>query len=423
LSSALALGSAGHPVTVYEARPFLGGRATSYPTNGVTIDNCQHILLRCCHNLMDFYRRLGVDKKVTFYREFYWMEPGGRTSIMKRGILPAPAHFAESFAFLRFIGLADKLAIARGLLAVRSEYGMRADLDEITMLQWLKEKHQTSRAIARFWRQVLVSAVNEELDVMAASHGLQVFYLGFLAGAENYEMGVPAVPLGELYSQGLWARYPNILFEFRSSLERLEIADGLVQMATVNGKTVTADRYLLALPFERIRKVAPGLGLDLAAFTHVPITGIHLWFDRPITDLPHATFLDRTIHWLYNKGEGKHVQLVVSASRSLTKMSRQEITGLALEELAEFLPSVKQAKLERAHVVKEMHATFSASVGLASKRPNQKTEIANLFLAGDWTNSGWPSTMEGAVRSGYKAAEAILESTGSPQSFLKPDPR
>ncbi len=429
LSSALALGLAGHPVTVYEARPFLGGRATSYPLNSgvaepVTIDNCQHILLRCCQNLIDFYRRLGVDDKVTFHREFYWMEPGGKTSVMKRGLLPAPAHFAGSFALLHFLSAADKWAVARGLLAVRSEYGFRRDLDSITMLDWLREKKQTSRAIDRFWRQVLVSAVNEELDTMAAAHGLQVFYLGFLAGADCYEMGVPSIPLAQLYSQELWRQHPNVRFEFRSALEHIDVSESRVARAVLSGgETVLADHYVLALPFERVASLAPGLDLDLAEFDHVPITGIHLWFDRSITQLPHATLLDRTIQWLYNKEDGKYLQIVVSASRSLTKKSREDVIALALKELAEFFPAVKEAKLERAHVVKEMRATFSAKVGLEAKRPVNGTNVSNLFLAGDWTKSGWPSTMEGAVRSGYMAAEALLESVGEPRRFLHLDPR
>lgn len=421
LATALKLGSAEHNVTVYEARPFLGGRATSYPLNTETdqqivIDNCQHILLRCCTSLIDFYRRLGVASKVTFYKEFYWIEPGGRTSVMKRGLLPAPAHFTESFTKLRFLSVADKWSVAQGLLSVRYEFGKRSDLDSITMLDWLREKNQTPRAIERFWRQVLVSAVNEELENMAAVHGLQVFYLGFLAAADNYEMGIPAIPLAELYSPKRWQNYSNIRFEFRSSLERVNIEGGEVVSASVGGKTITADSYVLALPFEKVAQVAPGLNLDLTEFSHVPITGIHLWFDRPITNLPHATLLDRTIQWMYNKGEGKHVQLVVSASRSLSEMSRGDIINLALKELAEFFPTVKEAKLERAHVVKEMRATFSAKPGLEEKRPTSKTAISNLFLAGDWTKTGWPSTMEGAVRSGFNAAEAVIAGCSSRSS-------
>lgn len=401
LATALALGSAGHPVTVYEARPFLGGRATSYAVNDVTIDNCQHILLRCCANLQDFYRRLNVAEQIHFYREFYWIEPGGRISVMKRGFLPAPLHFTGSFAKLSFLTLADKMAVASGLLAVKYEYGKRADLDQITMADWLREKKQTPQAIERFWRQVLVSAINEELDKMAAAHGLQVLYLGFLANAQNYEMGVPSVPLGDLYSSKAWKHYETVKFEYKSPIDRLEIVSGEVR------GPMHADAYVLAVPFERVSALAPELNLDLSAFTHSPITGIHLWFDRKITDLPHATLLDRTIQWMYNKQDGRHLQLVVSASRSLTEMARADVISLALKELAEFFPEVKNAKLERAHVVKEMRATYSAIPGLEAVRPVQKTKIHNLFLAGDWTKTGWPATMEGAVRSGYLAAETI----------------
>ncbi len=415
LAAALALGSAGHPVTVYEARPFLGGRATSYAVNDVTIDNCQHILLRCCTNLIDFYQRLNVAEQIHFYREFYWIEPGGRMSVMKRGLLPAPLHFTESFATLRFLSIADKMSIASGLLAVKYEYGKRGDLDQITMADWLREKRQTPRAIERFWRQVLVSAINEELDRMAAAHGLQVLYLGFLANSQSYEMGVPVVPLANLYSAEAWSPYEYVKFAYRSAVELLQIENGKVC------GPIKAEAYVLAVPFERVSALAPQLSLDLSAFTHSPITGIHLWFDRPITELPNATLLDRTIQWMYNKKDGRHLQLVVSASRSLTEMPRGEVIEMALKELAEFFPSVAQAKLERAHVVKEVRATFSATPGLEAQRPLQTTKISNLFLAGDWTRTGWPATMEGAVRSGYLAAEAVLRLFGSRQKFLLPD--
>ena len=141
----------------------------------------------------------------------------------------------------------------------------------------------------------------------------------------------------------------------------------------------------------------------------------------PVTDLPHATLLDRSIQWLYNKEDGRHVQLVVSASRGLTEMPRAEVIEMALKELTEFFPNVAHAKLERAHVVKEVRATFSAAPGLEAHRPLQSTAVSNLFLAGDWTRTGWPATMEGAVRSGYLAAEAVLQHFGSKQRFLLPD--
>src|SRR5579875_1381754 len=426
LATAVALGSADYQVRLFEARPFLGGRATSYPLNAAdenspTIDNCQHVLLRCCTNLLDFYSRLGVRDRIRFYREFYWIEPGGRVSVMQRGMLPAPLHFTGSFAKLKFLSWNDKLGIASALLALRYEYGTRTDLDRITMLDWLREKKQTPQAIERFWRQVLVSAINEDLDRMAAVHGLQVFYLGFLSRTDSYEMGVPAVPLGELYAEDAWREYPAVNIEQRAAAQQVRIENGRAIGVIVNGECITADAYVLAVPFERVGALAPGLAVDVSSFSHSPITGIHLWFDRPLTDLPHATLLDRTIQWMFNKHEGRHIQLVVSASRALTEMSRGDVIQLALRELKEFFPHCGELKVERAHVVKEVRATFSAEPGLEDKRPQSATAVPNLFLAGDWTRSGWPATMEGAVRSGYLAAEAVTQAFGSAQRFLRPD--
>src|SRR5262245_2302057 len=212
LSAAAALGGAGYEVDLFEARPFLGGRATSYPfapaseqdTGDEVIDNCQHILLRCCVNLLDFYQRLGVRDRIKFYREYYFLEPGGRLSVLRRGSLPAPFHFAGSFLKLHCLGRADKTGIARALFAMRRERVKRKDLDRISMLDWLLQKRQTPHAIDRFWRQVLVSAVNEDLDKMAALHGFQVFYKAFQERADAYEMGVPNVPLARLYDSGAW---------------------------------------------------------------------------------------------------------------------------------------------------------------------------------------------------------------------------
>ncbi|MCC6362477.1 MAG: FAD-dependent oxidoreductase [Bryobacterales bacterium] len=425
LAAAAALGGAGYDVDLFESRPFLGGRAASYPLptseSGEHIDNCQHILLRCCVNLLDFYRRLGVEDSIQFHRDFYFIEPGGRVSTLEAGRLPAPLHFTGSFLKLRFLSLADKIAIGKALLAIRSERKTRRDLDNISMLDWLHEKRQTPRAIERFWRQVLVSAVNEELDRMAALHGFQVFWLGFLAGANTYEMGIPRVPLGHLYGDEAWQRLPNVHLHERAPVERIAFGNGQVAGVTVGGKVHTADAYLSALPFDRLASLAPDLPLEWNAFSHSPITGIHLWFDRSVTSLPHGSLLDRTIQWFFNKEQGRYLMLVVSASRALTEMARKEVIDLAVRELAEFLPAVRDARLVKAHVVKEMKATFSAATGLEPKRPTNATAYPNFFLAGDWTRSGWPATMEGAVRSGYLAAEAITGRLGAPARILLPD--
>jgi squalene-associated FAD-dependent desaturase len=425
LASAAALAGAGHSVRVLESRRFLGGRATSYEIgtgeNAETIDNCQHVLLRCCVNLLDFYRRLGVEDQIHFYRDFIFIEPGGRRSVLRSGVLPAPAHFLESFLTLKFLSLSEKLAVMRGIRAIKAQYKTRPDLDRITMLHWLKEERQPPRAIERFWRQILVSAISEELDATAASHGFQVFRLGLLARRDSYQMGVPSVPLGELYAEEKWKKVGPVEFLLRSPVERIVIENGAVQFVIARGQELRADHYICALPFERVPEVAPELELDVGDFEYSPITGIHLWFDRPVIDLPHATLLDRTIQWIFNKHEGRVVQLVASASRSLLEMPRADVIALAIRELEEFLPAARGAKLEKAHVVKEVRAVLSAKPGLESRRPLSRTNVRNLFLAGDWTRSGWPAIMEGAVRSGYLAAEAVAEAAGQPGQFLLPD--
>ncbi|MDX2178158.1 MAG: hydroxysqualene dehydroxylase HpnE [Bryobacteraceae bacterium] len=397
LACAAALGDAGYEVDLFEARPFLGGRATSYEIAGETIDNCQHILLKCCVNLLDFYERLGVRDRIAWHRDFYFMEPGGRFSILRAGALPAPLHFTEAFLRASWLTFGEKLALGRALLAIRFERTSRRDLAQITMLDWLREKNQPPRVIERFWRQVLVSAINEELDRMAACHGFQVFWLGFLAARDSYEMGIPNVPLGELYSSSAWKRLPNVRIHTRAKVESLS-PDG----AIVNGERRIADAYVDALPPTDVE--------------FSPITGIHLWFDRAVTELPHGTLLDRTIQWFFNKDGGRYLQIVVSASRSLLEMPRQDVIDLAVRELREFLPRVREASILKAHVVKEARATFSATPAMEARRPGARSEYPNVFRAGDFTSNGWPATMEGAVRSGYLAAEAV-----SGRKFLLPD--
>jgi zeta-carotene desaturase len=204
----------------------------------------------------------------------------------------------------------------------------------------------------------------------------------------------------------------NVEIRTRCAAESIEPAG--VRAA---GELHRADAYVVALPFERLGP----LGMPAPAFEHSPITGIHLWFDRPVTDLPHATLLDRTIQWMFNKSGGSYLQLVVSASRDLLDMTRNEVISMALCELREYFPRAVGAELLKAHVVKEVRATFSAAPETESLRPTAVTGRPDLFLAGDWTRSGWPATMEGAVRSGYLAAEAVTRAAGREMRFVLPD--
>lgn len=408
LAAAARFGEAGWTVEVHESRPFLGGRAAAFPlhparADSPRIDNCQHVLLRCCTALLDFYRRCGVEDRIRFHREIHCVCPNGTVDTIRRDPLPPPLHLARSLASMRSLGWRDKLSLARCLRAVPRER-RRPDLDSITFAAWLGERRATPRTIARFWRPFIVSALNEEPERVSALPALQVFGEGLLGSANSYEIGIPSVPLDELYSAALERRLGDrVLVRLGSKVARIDPESG------------EADYYVSAVPFERVAELVPGLGLEdaLAKFRHSPITGIHLWFDRPITELAHAMLLEREIQWLFHKGGGYYL-VVASASRNLVGLAASEIVGLALEELREFFPGAREAALQRSRVIKEVRATYSAQPHLEEARPGPATSYPNVFLAGDWTASGWPATMEGAVRSGYRAAEAALEAAGEP---------
>ncbi len=443
LSAACALVESGYRVHLIERRPYVGGRASSYehPGTGEVIDNCQHVLLGCCTNLIAFYRQLGVAEQIRWFNRITFLEPGGRRTVLQPGMLPAPFHNSLSFLAAPALSLADKFAISRGMMAFLR--GVPKD-DGENFAHWLARHGQTKRAVERFWNPVLVSALNEDLDRMSVQYAGMVFRTSFMQSAQAGWIGVPTIPLSELYGHALgFIQSHGGVTTLRKSADGFCYDDSSGRWRVeYDGGWIEADAVVLAVPFESMQKLLPQLptlagdsserlARQLDCFQHSPITGIHLWFDRTITNLDHAVLLDTTIQWMYNKSRlqrksraedaGSYLELVVSASKSLVALSRQEILDLALRELAEFFPTVRQAKLVKAAVIKEVRATFSVMPGVDANRPGPTTAWPRLFLAGDWTATGWPSTMEGAVRSGYLAAEAVTEADGNPQKYLHPD--
>jgi zeta-carotene desaturase len=289
-----------------------------------------------------------------------------------------------------------------------------------------------------------VSALDEELDRTDARFGVDVFWKAFLSNSTGYRMGVPAVPLANLYDgckSEIERRGGEVTL--RAPVRGLKIENG--EFAGVRfdeGREETADAYLFAVPHtalaellpESVKQSTPALN-NLDKIKVAPITGVHLWFDRKVMDEPFVTLLDTTTQWIFNKtalyadskpkenapASGQYLQLVISASYDLLQKSRQEIIDLCLAEVRHALPMARNAELLKATVIKEATATFSPEPGVDRWRPQQQTTIPRLFLAGDWTATGWPATMEGAVRSGYLAAEALLRSAGTPRTFLQPD--
>jgi zeta-carotene desaturase len=350
--------------------------------------------------------------------------------------LPPPLHSAPSFLSAKAFSLADKLSLGRAMQAMMRPGSL--DHSSESLGDWLKLHRQTEGAVNRFWRLVIASALNAEIDEIAVPYAAKVIRELFMNSAEAGSMGMSRVPLSQLY-----ASVPPFLEERGGNVQLNTHVEGAAWdesarqwMVYTRTGEVASDFVILALPFEGTQKLLPHLpeeqgrerlARQIENHEHWPICSVHLWFDREITELEHAVLLDREIHWMYNQsrlqtGRGGHyIELVVSATRAFASLSREAAIRLALDELAEFFPRVKEAKLEKVALVKEVLATFGVPPGIDSSRPSAVSPWPNLFLAGDWVQTGWPSTMESAARSGHLAAERLAVDAGEPLKCFEPD--
>jgi squalene-associated FAD-dependent desaturase len=434
LAAAVALSGAGVRVTLLDRKPYVGGRAYSYPHPALDeVIDSQHVLLGCCTNLIDLCRISGADRHIRWYDDITFLEPATakratRKSVIGPSGLLAPGHSSLSFLRAPMLSFKDKSQIALGLLEFMRGYPAT---DEEPFSDWLKRTKQTERAILHFWEPVIVGALNDSFDRCSTRYAGQVFHESFLKSAEGGRLGIPTQPLSEFYKPvAELAERQGAALHLRTSVERIEHQHGQWRASSSDGAQFSAPRLLLALPFEQTTRLLPGFpGLD--HFAHAPITTIHLWFDREITTLDHAALLDTRIQWVFNKSRirrdepeaataGQYLELVISASFAELHSTREQILSAAVEELARFFPAVREAKIIKSGILKEARATFSVVPGLDTYRPAADAGDG-LFLAGDWTQTGWPSTMEGGVRSGRLAAESITTSLGKPGAFLTPD--
>jgi squalene-associated FAD-dependent desaturase len=288
--------------------------------------------------------------------------------------------------------------------------------------------------VARFWGVVLTSALNETPERIGLRYARKVFVDAFLRHRRGFEVELPRVPLGRLYGEELqpWLEQHHVDVRMNCAAKSLKISDNRVQRLELRtGQAVDADWYVAAVPFDRLLDLLPGevsaqgYFQGLKRLESSPITSVHLWYERPVMDLPHVVLVDCVGQWVFNRGQanpGEHyLQVVVSASRQFRGLGHEEVQRRIVAELAQLFPAAIPAVLRRARVVTEREATFSAVPGVDRWRPAQESPIANLMLAGDWTATGWPATMEGAVRSGYLAAEGIFKRLGQEVKVVQPD--
>ena len=441
LSAADALTRQDAKVTLLERRPHVGGRAYSYlhPALDEVVDS-QHVVVGCCTNLIEFCRAAGLADKIRWYEHQTFLEPATaasptRSSTIGPGFLPAPLQYSGSFASASMLTTADKISIARGMQEFLRGYPAT---DAESVANWYRRTNQSAGAIRHFWEPIILATLNDSAENSSLKYAGKVFHELFIKSSAGGRLGIPTVPLSEFYAAGAKMVENNGgKVELRASIEQIsQRADGRWSLSSIESEYI-ADDVILALPFEQSQKLIAGMTVQnasgeqvksdlLAKFTHFehsPFISILLWFDRQITDLDHAWLLDTTIQWFFHKSrirrypaeQGSYVELVIAGSKTELPLSRADILQPALEELKRFFPEAGRAKLLKSGILKEARATFSVTPGLDQHRPLQKTDLPGLYLAGDWTQTEWPSTMEGAARSGRLAAGSVV---GDREKFM-----
>ncbi|MCC6124495.1 MAG: FAD-dependent oxidoreductase [Pirellulales bacterium] len=454
-------------VELFEQAASLGGRAGSFvePYNDRLVDFGRHAAMGCCTNFLDFCRRTGAADCFRREKTLHFLGPDNRVRrFAPSRWLPAPFHLIPELKKLDFISPNDRRDIVGAIKQLAK------DDSPSTFGDWLRKQNQSKQAVELFWSVIIQSALGETVDHVTFSAARKVFVEGFLASRTAGDMILSSVPLAEIFDE----RVAHRLIECGATIHRRRRAmwiesddNGQLSLVAADGDVREFDRIVLAVPWHQAAGLFPPMLLEelpeLSAVQNlVPgaIAAVHLWFDRPITRLPHAIFTGKLSQWIFDspsqaetgchahacrghegnsvqtpqahgkRGHGverpndipaTYYQVIVSAAHRLTADAKDALLDRVLEELAEAFPETRSARLLHSRVVVQPQAVFSMQPGADKYRPSQTASLPNLFLAGDWTETGWPATMEGAVRSGYLAVESLLRSLGRSEKILVPD--
>jgi hydroxysqualene dehydroxylase len=434
LAAAVDLAEAGRQVLLLERRSFLGGRAYSFKdkVTGDTIDNGQHLMMGCYHNTLSFLKKIGAHDKLKIQAnprvDFLYESGDGvvRCASFKCPPLPAPLHLLGGLANLKTIGWSDRIKALRVGLELRRLNGDRAGLADITVRQWLNRLGQPERIQRRFWDVVALATLNESPDVASADMFARVLDQAFLHAKRDSALIISKVGLSDLYTEDarmfIESRGGEVMLN--ADVAQIEFAgNGAAGVVLRNGQRIEAEKIVSAVPHSALARMLAEESVSanrsfhqLDRFSFAPIVSINLWFEKTITDLEFAGLLDSPIEWIFNKnaiagetvGKRQHLALVISGAHEAAMKAKGELIELASGEVARFFPAARRQRPVHAFVVREQEATISHSAGTARLRPRQRTDVSNLFLAGDWTDTGLPATIEGAVWSGQECARAIL---------------
>ena len=437
LSAACALADRGITVTLIERRNYLGGRAFSFidPETGMELDNGQHVFLRCCTEYIGFLKKIGALSQTTLQSRLQVTvadKAGNRGVLASTRFLPAPLDLLPSLLRYRHLALMDRLRVIRGMLSIRrtNRERERERLEAMSFREWLVSHGQNDRTIAALWELITLPILNDSIDSVSAYMGIMAFQDSLLAGKGMADLGYSRVGLSTLVTDGardyIESRGGRLLVGRRVS--GLVSKDGRVTGVRVGDEVIEADAVVTSTPWDALERLldASELPVEVASvetpqLEWAPIVALHIGYDGPVMKEPFLTVVDSPIQWVFNRSQmqdsadaGARLLVSISAAWHEAGMSSDELRHMADAELRHVLPKTADTSMTYFRVVKQPQATFRCLPGVQAQRPSQTSTVPGLFLAGDWTQTGWPATMESAVRSGAMAAAAVADIPSPP---------
>ncbi|MDP9343698.1 MAG: hydroxysqualene dehydroxylase HpnE [Actinomycetota bacterium] len=425
LAAALSCADGGARVTLLEARPRLGGATFSFQRDGLWVDNGQHVFLRCCVAYLRFLDRVGARDRTVLQDRMAIpvLSPGRTTQWLRRSALPAPLHLSGSLARYGFLRPAERARAVRAALALARMDPRDPALDNQTFGSWLASRGQSPAAVDALWNLIALPTLNLAADQASLALAVKVFRTGLLERRDAADIGYPRVPLSEVHGEPAARALAEAGAEvrLRAAVRRVEPAGKGLEVETEVDR-VEADAVVLAVPHGRAAEILPaGAVRDAAALASLgsaPIVNVHVIYDRPVMDVPFAAGLGTPVQWVFDRTEqsgldrGQYLAVSISGADREIAEPTADLRERYLPALPELFPRARGARVEKFFVTREPHATFRQAPGSGRLRPSAKTGVPGLSLAGAWTDTGWPATMEGAVRSGFAAAREALVSVG-----------
>jgi squalene-associated FAD-dependent desaturase len=426
ITAAIALAETGADVTLLEARPRLGGATCSFSRDGLTVDTGQHIFLGCCSAYRGLLDRLGMTGHTTLQDRFdvTVLAPGGKKARLRRTALPGPLHMLPALGRYPFLSRTERASVARPALAMRFVDPADPAADTQRFGDWLARRGQSERTRRALWDLFSVSALNIAGDDASLALAAVVVKTGLLGKNNAADIGVPTLPLGELHGDAgatLLAKLGGqvVLSTKVSAIE--PVSGGGFRIALAQGDPVTADAVVLAVPHEKAAPLIPAGALPeqtVAGWGGLgasPIVNVHVIYDRPVMDLPFVAAIDSPVQWVFDRTKisamdrpgQQYLAISLSAADQFADTPVAELQEQFLPALAELFPAARDARVTEFFVTRERRATFRQTPGSGALRPKTATARPGLVLAGAWTDTGWPDTMEGAVRSGLAAAAEL----------------